>query len=245
MVRSVYSEPTLTEVQPGKEETKTVNSEPTLTEVQPGKGKLVESTLKKPEELAHDELLIAYIRGEPVLGIFEPKKEVLITEEFRKPTYFMKKNTLGLNRIPKSSQSARYCFGTDTWIRAKTSISQSLAHTHKNTTAQKRTLEEMVPPEYMKYGKVFEKAASERFPEPRPWDHAINLKEDFVPKDCKVYPLTPIEQQKMDEWLDENLKKGYIRPSKSPMASPFFFVAKKDTDALRPCQDYQLLMEER
>jgi hypothetical protein len=25
------------------------------------------------------------------------------------------------------------------------------------------------------------------------------------------------------------------------MASPFFFVAKKDTDALRPCQDYHYL----
>ena len=47
----------------------------------------------------------------------------------------------------------------------------------------------------------------------------------------------------MDNFLEENLKKGYIQPSKSPMASPFFFVAKKDADALRPCQDYRLLNE--
>jgi len=28
----------------------------------------------------------------------------------------------------------------------------------------------------------------------------------------------------LDNFLAENLKKGYIRPSQSPMASPFFFV---------------------
>ena len=38
------------------------------------------------------------------------------------------------------------------------------------------------------------------------------------------------------------LEKGYIRPSQSPMASPFFFVNKKD-GKLRPCQDYRYLNE--
>jgi hypothetical protein len=47
----------------------------------------------------------------------------------------------------------------------------------------------------------------------------------------------------MNNFLDENLVKGYIWPSKSPMASPFFFVAKKDALALRPCQDYRYLNE--
>jgi Reverse transcriptase (RNA-dependent DNA polymerase) len=45
----------------------------------------------------------------------------------------------------------------------------------------------------------------------------------------------------MKKFLDKNLKKGYIRLLKSPMASPFFFVSKKDADALWPCQDYQYL----
>jgi hypothetical protein len=56
-----------------------------------------------------------------------------------------------------------------------------------------------------------------------------------------VYPLTLAEQTKLNEFLKENLQKGYIRPSKSSMASPFFFVSKKDSDALHPCQDYQYL----
>ncbi|KAF8234659.1 hypothetical protein L208DRAFT_1260897, partial [Tricholoma matsutake] len=93
----------------------------------------------------------------------------------------------------------------------------------------------LLPPEYQKYRQVFEKATSEQFPESKLWDHVINLKEGFVPKDCKtskVYPLTPKEQEKLNELLDENLEKGYIQPLKSPMASPFFFVSKKDSDAL-------------
>ena len=32
----------------------------------------------------------------------------------------------------------------------------------------------------------------------------------------------------MEAFIDENLRTGQIQPSKSPMASPFFFVQKKD-----------------
>lgn len=67
-----------------------------------------------------------------------------------------------------------------------------------------------LPKEYQRYKDVFEKKAAERFPESRPYDHAIDLKPDFIPKDCKVYPLSLLEQQKLDEFLDENLRKGYI-----------------------------------
>jgi hypothetical protein len=188
------------------------------------------------------ELVIAYLKGEPVIGVFQPQDETPATRDYEKPTFYYNRNTFGMNRVTRSINSARFCYGKSTWIRAKTSISQTLAHAH-DTDKTKKTLEEMIPPEYLEYRSVFEKAASERFPESRPWDHAIDLKEDFVPRDCKIYPLTPDEQKKMDDFLDENLKKGYIRPSTSPMASPFFFVAKKDADALRPCQDYRLLNE--
>ena len=45
----------------------------------------------------------------------------------------------------------------------------------------------------------------------------------------------------MNEWTDEQLKKGYIRPSQSPQASPFFYIAKKEKGELRPCQDYRYI----
>ncbi len=50
------------------------------------------------------------------------------------------------------------------------------------------------------------------------------------------------EQEQLDIFLDENLESRRIRPSKSPFASPFFFVKKKD-GTLRPVQDYRKLNE--
>ena len=44
----------------------------------------------------------------------------------------------------------------------------------------------------------------------------------------------------MHEFINENLEKGYIRPSKLSQAVPIFFVGKKDGE-LRPCQDYWYL----
>lgn len=99
-------------------------------------------------------------------------------------------------------------------------------------------LEERIPPEYHKFLKVFDKGVAEQFPPSRPYNHAIELKKDFTPQDCKVYPMSTREQAALDEFLEENLRKGYIQPSKSLMMSPFFFVAKKD-GTLRPCQDYR------
>ena len=79
----------------------------------------------------------------------------------------------------------------------------------------------IVPTELHKYLDVFDKEKAKQFPESWPWDHAIELKEDFLPSDCKVYPLTLLETKEMNKFINENLAKGYIRPSKSPMASPF------------------------
>ena len=68
------------------------------------------------------------------------------------------------------------------------------------------------------------------------------MKEGFQPKSFKTYNLTPEEQKKLDNWIKENMDKGYIQPSQSPMASPFFYVKKKD-GKLQPCQDYRYLNE--
>src|SRR5580692_12881667 len=57
---------------------------------------------------------------------------------------------------------------------------------------------------------------------------------------ASIYPLTLEEQGKLREYIKENLEKGYIRPSKSPYSSPFFFVGKKD-GKLRPVVDYRKL----
>ena len=103
---------------------------------------------------------------------------------------------------------------------------------------QKKTV---VPPEYKRFASVFSDEESQRFPPSRPWDHGIELKPD-APSHlrCKVYPMTREEDEALDQFIDEQLLKGYIEPSKSPYASPFFFVKKKD-GKLRPVQDYRAL----
>ena len=54
--------------------------------------------------------------------------------------------------------------------------------------------------------------------------------------------MTQSEQKALQEFLVEHLKKGYIHPSKSPYASPFFFIKKKD-GKLGPVQDYRRVNE--
>src|SRR6202041_3309981 len=56
----------------------------------------------------------------------------------------------------------------------------------------------------------------------------------------KVYPLSPKEQAELAIFIEEGLATGRIRPSKSPMAAPVFFIKKKD-GALRFVQDYRAL----
>ena len=50
--------------------------------------------------------------------------------------------------------------------------------------------------------------------------------------------MSCVEDEALKEFLDEQLTKGYIRPSKSQYASSFFFIKKKD-GKLRPVQDYR------
>jgi hypothetical protein len=104
----------------------------------------------------------------------------------------------------------------------------------------------LVPEEYHAYGTVFSQKASERMPTCKPYDHAINLKAgESLPKPAKLYPMSRIERNSLDEWIDAELAKGYIRTSKSPTAAPVFFVKKAshtpENPALRLVQDYRKL----
>ena len=130
-------------------------------------------------------------------------------------------------------------FDTDAAIFATSTFSQRLAE-EALKGKEKRSVEETVPKHYHDFLSVFSEAASERLPEPKPYDHAIDLEPEAKPFHSRVYPLSPGEQVELDKFLEENLAKGYIRPSKSPMSSPFFFVKKKD-GSFRPTQDYRRL----
>jgi len=87
---------------------------------------------------------------------------------------------------------------------------------------------------------MFAKEDFDILPEHRKWDHTIELIPGAEPKSSKVYPLSPLEQAELDAFLEENLCTGRIRPSKSPMTAPMFFIKKKDC-SLHLVQDYHTL----
>ena len=58
-----------------------------------------------------------------------------------------------------------------------------------------RVTDKMVPRQFHKYLKVFEKKDSERIPIRKAWDHTINLREGFMPKKDKIYPLSRVERE--------------------------------------------------
>ena len=68
---------------------------------------------------------------------------------------------------------------------------------------------------------------SERMLIRKMWDHAIELKKGFIPRKEKVYLLSREEREEVREFVQEQMRKGYIKPSKSLQIAPVFFVRKK------------------
>ena len=86
---------------------------------------------------------------------------------------------------------------------------------------------------------MFGKKQLERMPTQKTWDYAIDMKEGFMPRKGKVYRE---EREEVQEFIQEQLRKGYTRPLKLPQTAPVFFVGKKDGKK-RMVQDYLYLNE--
>src|SRR5712672_1312200 len=103
--------------------------------------------------------------------------------------------------------------------------------------------EETIPAAFKRHWRVFSEEEAWLLPPHRPWDHKIELlpmAPDVI--NSKVYPLAPKEQEALDQYLEENLEKGYIVASSSRYGSPTFTVKKKD-GTLRIVHDYRRLNE--
>ena len=59
------------------------------------------------------------------------------------------------------------------------------------------------------------------------WDHVIDLKGMFKPSKERIYPLSKDERE-VQNFVHDQLRKRYIRPSKFPQILPVFFVGKKN-----------------
>jgi len=74
----------------------------------------------------------------------------------------------------------------------------------------KKVLRKLVPRRFWKWKKVFGKKESERMPVQKTWDHAIELKERFIPRKGKVYSLLKEERGEVQKFVEDQLRKGYI-----------------------------------
>jgi len=72
------------------------------------------------------------------------------------------------------------------------------------------------------------------------WDYVIDIKKGFVSRKRKVYPLLRKEREEVYEFISKQLRKEYIRPSKSPQMALVFFIGKKD-DKRQMVQDYRYI----
>ena len=59
--------------------------------------------------------------------------------------------------------------------------------------AAKDKPEVTLPSEYAAFSKVFDEPTAGTLPPSQPYDHEINMKETFMPKIGKIYPLSPEE----------------------------------------------------
>ncbi|SYW74696.1 uncharacterized protein UHO2_01562 [Ustilago hordei] len=99
-----------------------------------------------------------------------------------------------------------------------------------------------IPKPYQHLRDVFDEVEANKLPHHTKHDLHLELLEGGKPPQGPLYLKGPKEMSKLRRYLDENLEKGFIRPSKSPARSPVLFVPKKD-GGLRLCVDYRGLNE--
>ncbi|KAJ1035112.1 hypothetical protein NDA18_000710 [Ustilago nuda] len=94
-----------------------------------------------------------------------------------------------------------------------------------------------IPKPYQHLQDVFNEVEADKLPHHTEHDLHLELMEGGQPPQGSLYLKGPKEMSELRRYLDENLEKGFIRPSKSLAQSPVLFVPKKG-GGLRLCVDY-------
>ena len=70
----------------------------------------------------------------------------------------------------------------------------------------------MVFPRFYKWIYIFKKKVSKKILMRKIWDHVIDTKKEFVLRKRKIYLLSGEERGNVCEFINEQLRKKYIRP---------------------------------
>jgi len=111
-----------------------------------------------------------------------------------------------------------------------------------NISQLSQSLREKIPKYYHKFEHLFiEKHGSEALPEHQSWDHEIKLIEGGQPTFGPIYGMNADQLKNLKSYIDDALKKGFIRESKSSAGYPVLFVPKPGGGPDRLCVDYKKL----
>jgi hypothetical protein len=94
-----------------------------------------------------------------------------------------------------------------------------------------------LPSQYHQYAKVSSEREASTLPPDRAM-HEIRLVNGKTPPYGPLYSMSRTELEALRKYLDEMLRKGWIRESSGPVAAPILFVKRPD-GGLRLCVDYR------
>jgi hypothetical protein len=92
--------------------------------------------------------------------------------------------------------------------------------------------------EYHQFLHLFSEVEANKLPPYQAYDYRIPLQHNFTPPFGPIYPLSKMELEALQKWLDKNLAKEFIRASSSPAGVHILFMKKGD-GSLRLCVDYR------
>ena len=89
-------------------------------------------------------------------------------------------------------------------LRATAMTSQHLTEGARCSVETQATTTQL-PTYIIEFQSIFANEDFDILSEHRKWDHAIELTPGAEPKSPKVYPLSPLEQEELDAFLEKNL----------------------------------------
>ncbi len=144
------------------------------------------------------------------------------------------------NPAQKTNHVRIFVDGVVPFYRAAKNLQVFTIHVNpaNNKNPQSEPTPVKLPEKYKDFVDVFEKINVDQLPAHSPYDCSIDLEEGHSPPFGPIYGLSEPELQALRDYLTENLAKGFVQHSKSPVGAPILFVKKKD-GSLRLCVDYR------
>ena len=116
------------------------------------------------------------------LGYGKPKEQMIAMEEMDEQEYLNHtQNPLQQTELATLIMTILRDTSSELWLNTKTTTSTTI-QAEINQQKEDLPLTDQIPKQYHQYLDVFDEIKAKHFPESRPWDHKIELKEGFQPK---------------------------------------------------------------